>query len=173
MANVAAVRFASFFFGILALLFLIIAVPTHNWYTGDKDIPSNGTENVREIYGGIFEDCFLNGETYTCTTQLSDGYIKATKAFLVLSIVGFIVVTIYLLIMAFTRGICYKVLAALLVITGLFTLIGMCIYTDKHTIHNAKDWSFGWSFTLGWVSCVFTFIAGIFAFFGDASYEKI
>lgn len=62
---------------------------------------------------------------------------------------------------------------ASIVVLGFFILVGVGIYTNKHTIHNAKEWNFSWSFALGWVSCLFTFIAGIFAFFGDVKYEKL
>jgi len=40
-----------------------------------------------------------------------------------LGIVGFAVVTIYTLLTAFTRGICYKVLGGLTILTGILTTL--------------------------------------------------
>ena len=37
---------------------------------------------------------------------------------MILAIVGYILVTVYLLVMAFTRGIYYKVVGAMLIVTG-------------------------------------------------------
>ena len=80
MANTGLIRFVAFVFGVLALLFLIIATPTHNWYVGYL---SNSTNNetmedrTGDIYGGIFEDCYVRKDkSYTCRTQEAGGKCK-------------------------------------------------------------------------------------------------
>jgi len=170
MASVGAIRFFGFFFGILAILFLIIATPTHHWYHAET-VSGNTT---RHFYGGIFEDCTSVGDSrYTCVSSSGSGYLKATKAFLSLAIVVFAVAIIYTLIWAFMRGICYKVLGGLIIAAGLLTMIGMSIYTDKHKVGSDVGHSYGYSYGLGWASVVFSIIAGILLCFGQPEYEKL
>lgn len=81
MANTGLIRFVAFVFGVLALLFLIIATPTHNWYVGylEASNSTNGSTEDRtgDIYGGIFEDCYVrNDDSYTCRTQEAGGKSK-------------------------------------------------------------------------------------------------
>ena len=80
MANTGLIRFVAFAFGVLALLFLIIATPTHNWYVGYlSNSTNNGTVEDRtgDIYGGIFEDCYMRKDkSYTCRTQEGGGKSK-------------------------------------------------------------------------------------------------
>lgn len=78
MANTGLIRFVAFVFGVLALLFLIIATPTHNWYVGylEASNSTNGSTEDRtgDIYGGIFEDCYVrNDDSYTYRTQEAGG----------------------------------------------------------------------------------------------------
>ena len=53
---------------------------------------------------------------------------------MILAIVGYILVTVYLLVMAFTRGIYYKVVGAMLIVTGYyiyFLIHVLCIITSN------------------------------------------
>ena len=51
-------------------------------------------------------------------------------------------------------------------------MVGMAIYTDQHSVEG-QDYEYGWSFSLGWASFVFTLLAGLLAFFGGVEYESI
>ncbi|XP_066933119.1 protein NKG7-like [Clytia hemisphaerica] len=177
MANVAAIRFFAFFCGLLGVIFLITALPTHHWYHarpyGSNETVVPESLHVKTIYGGIFEDCReMSDGSYSCHTTHGDGYVKTTKAFLALGIVGYAAITIYTLLTALTRKLCYKVLGSITVITAFFIMVGMATYTDQHP-DKGDNMEYGWSFDLGWVSFVLTLVAGILAFFGDVEYEKV
>jgi hypothetical protein len=175
MANVAAIRFVAFFCGLLGVIFLITAIPTHHWYHAK---PYNATNtphgfHTEEIYGGIFENCHTSSDgSYSCKSNESDGYLKSTKAFLILGIVGYAAIIVYTLVTAFTRGICFKALGFGTLLTAFFIMIAMSIYTDQHP-DLGENMEYGWSFSLGWASFVFTLLAGIMAFFGSADYDKL
>lgn len=179
MANVALIRFFAFFCGLLGVIFLITATPTHHWYHA-RPYGTNSTNHtapkgvhVEEIYGGIFEDCKqFSDNSYTCISQKGDAYLKSTKACLIVGILLFAAVIVYTLLLSFTRGICYKVLGGLLVLTAFFIMVAMSIYTDQHSVEG-DDAEYGWSFSLGWASFIFTLISGILSFFGSVEYETI
>jgi len=70
MANVACIRFVAFFCGLLGVIFLITAIPTHHWYHA-RPYGTNSTNvsgiHTDTIYGGIFEDCqIMSDSSYSC-----------------------------------------------------------------------------------------------------------
>ena len=79
MANIAAIRFIAFFAGLLGVIFLIVALPTHHWYHsrpyGTNETSITGL-HVETIYGGIFEDCSkMSDGSYSCRTTHGDGTV--------------------------------------------------------------------------------------------------
>lgn len=173
--DVAAIRFCAFLLGLLGLLFLLIATPTHHWFH-DSSPKGPGSNVTQESYGGIFETCdtHTGSSGYYCHDTKGHGYVKATKAFMVLAIIMYILIVVYTLVLTYTKGISYKVLSVLTVIAGVFILVAMSIYTDQHKPESDdSDFKFGYSFALGWTSAVFTIIAGILIFFGKPEYQNI
>ena len=65
-----------------------------------------------------------------------------------------------------------RILFSLLIFLAFFIMVGMSIYTDQNSVEGENS-EYGWSFSLGWASFVFTLLAGLLAFFGSVEYEKI
>lgn len=87
MANVAAIRFIAFFAGLLGVIFLIIALPTHHWYhytpnsNSTSSTPSSGSPHVQTVYGGIFEDCrLMTDDSYYCRATHGNGIVFSISA---------------------------------------------------------------------------------------------
>ena len=77
MANIAAIRFIAFFAGLLGVIFLIVALPTHHWYHhrpyGTNETAITGL-HVEEVYGGIFEKCEkMSDSSYSCRATNGNG----------------------------------------------------------------------------------------------------
>uniref|UniRef100_A0A8C1YIC3 Lens intrinsic membrane protein 2.4 n=1 Tax=Cyprinus carpio TaxID=7962 RepID=A0A8C1YIC3_CYPCA len=107
-------------------------------------------------------------------------YWNATRAFMILSgmacfagIMAGILSVAHL--SAFERFSRSFAAAIMLLISTLFVLLAMAIYTGVTLSSLGKrfgDWRFSWSYILGWVAMLMTFFAGIFYMCAHRLYES-
>jgi len=158
-------RLFAFIFGLFGLLFIVIATPTHHWFTFQSKA------NFL-TYGGIWENCkqYANG-VYSCLPLPTTDWLNCVKAFLIISIILYLMVVLYLIVLVWGRGLAIRFIGIDLLLAAMFALIAMSVYTAKYKMQ--PGYNYGWSYTLGWLGTVFTAISGICCFFADVDYEPM
>ncbi|XP_048832944.1 lens intrinsic membrane protein 2.2 [Brienomyrus brachyistius] len=149
--------------GVTALLLLIISTATDYWmqyrYTGS---PANQ---------GLWRFCI----NYKCHVHtITVGFWDATRTFMLLSILSCFAGVIMGL-SAFSDGTKNKLMRSAgiaLLLSSFLTLFALAIYTGVTVQFFGKryiDWSFSWSYILGWVAVVLTLTGGVIQIY---TYQK-
>uniref|UniRef100_A0A7M5UYY2 Claudin n=1 Tax=Clytia hemisphaerica TaxID=252671 RepID=A0A7M5UYY2_9CNID len=134
-----------------------------------------------EKFIGLWQTC-TNVYDYGCPTESCvnsgsdvEDYIQATRAFLILATLPSIFAFIGGIGMLCSDRVKGQVSAICHIITGVFLLIGMSVYTAKVNEEDSFDlYKYSWSFAFGWVAFVLTLIAAVITFtFGAPKLPRI
>ncbi|XP_039250775.1 claudin-4-like isoform X1 [Styela clava] len=156
----------TFLLCVAATLLSAISLATPSW----KLSMSAGTEY------GIFESCKIRSSKEDCQlyTNVPD-YINATRAFVILGVVGIVFGVFLSLIHALgkmkKKG--HVVLGIVLLLSCVFFLVGCSVYTAKTRENLLVGEEFGYSLWMAWAACIISFIAapvGFLSKYGNYGY---
>ncbi|XP_066935474.1 epithelial membrane protein 1-like [Clytia hemisphaerica] len=124
---------------------------------------TGGNQWSKSILGdsGLFRSC-SSGNCYTYSSDDVSGELRATQAFMVLSVLTTIVACVLSIYHYLKDKIQVKIIALVMVIAFVLALIGLSVYTD-----NNSGADFGWSYALGWVGAIGALVAGVVAFISN------
>ncbi|XP_039250776.1 uncharacterized protein LOC120328377 isoform X2 [Styela clava] len=133
-------------------------------------LSSSGTEL------GLFRGCITVLSVTTCASRSEvPDYINATRAFVILGVVGIVFGVFLSLIHALgkmkKKG--HVVLGIVLLLSCVFFLVGCSVYTAKTRENLLVGEEFGYSLWMAWAACIISFIAapvGFLSKYGNYGY---
>uniref|UniRef100_A0A6J0UT13 Protein NKG7-like n=1 Tax=Pogona vitticeps TaxID=103695 RepID=A0A6J0UT13_9SAUR len=152
-------RIFSLLLASISIAFLLMALITDYW------IVAYGPSDIS--HSGLWQEC-VNGKCFV--PKVIDGYITATRFFLILASVVTLAAVIFLFIsfMPFNCGYVGRPFISSIAafVAGFFTLIAVAVFTSESWGKNKDPQiqvTFEWSFYLGWAAFPLLLLAGIFS----------
>ncbi|KAJ1132510.1 hypothetical protein NDU88_010819 [Pleurodeles waltl] len=143
---------------LISAIALIVSVATNQWVV------------TPTTYFGLWIACIdLYSDSFCRTIPSVSVFLNVTRTFLLMSIVFLVMSEIMQLVAIKSPNLLRKMKMHKLVRTwclnaGLFTVIGMSVFTATSGINPETD-HYSWSYALGWVSAAVSLVAGIIAYY--------
>ncbi|XP_004210995.3 lens fiber membrane intrinsic protein [Hydra vulgaris] len=148
---------------VTGLVFVIMSTASDYWETA--------THNDSHIFIGLWRGCGTVSGKKLCTQRpKSSAALKVTTIFMVLGCLGYLAATTYCAIILIKKELSIRLLAGILYATAFLLLVALCLYTVKLS---TTQFTYGWSYIVGWCSTVVSFIAAGLCFVGHGGYQSI
>nr|XP_012560284.1 lens fiber membrane intrinsic protein [Hydra vulgaris] len=108
---------------------------------------------------GLWKVC-ANSYNFICVSREKTGTLKITQTLMTLGCLGYSLAYIFY-VLHINKMFTMKLLGGVLNTSAFCLLIGISLYTNQVS---AREYTFGWSYAVGWISVILAFAAGLLCF---------